>query len=169
MEEQFKFIKKHAQEGFYCYAGDNPPGLKGGQANEDVLTLLQALRDAEEQRDQALDQVAAAVGSTDALHGHLQRCIRPLRNYHDQAVDAIPWDVIDLAFEEIKDIQPTAQAHAERLRQEGREEERGRIVKAVEANARLITEPGSPSGLLLDTADWNEIQQPTDAAEGGAG
>lgn len=171
MEEQFKFIKKHAQEGFYCYAGDNPPGLKGGQANEDVLTLLQALREAEEQRDQALDQVAGLAEFAKWLQSQIKfetpSSPSRLTDFGKGSFYALQkcWDEL------VSRTGPlSAQTHAARLREEGAAEAQ----EELEMWRKEWRDAQEGSDIIFNTpADMRAFQEmlkadpATDAAEGG--
>lgn len=112
---------------------------------KDISDLLEALREAEEQRDRALDQVAAA-------YAGLAECCSC-----DDTEEICP------CCEVRKLISKTAQAHAARLEQKGREEERARIVKW----AYEMAGPESYPLHAFEIEQFLKSQQPTDAAEGG--
>lgn len=114
----------------------------------DIETLLQALREAEEQRDQALAQIVAA-------YAGLAECCSC-----DDTEEICP------CCEVRKLISKTPQAHAERLRAEGALTAYQNALDAIENN----TEPVALHNIKCAIAGLTGKpmpKQPTDAAEGG--
>ena len=75
----------------------------------------------------------------------------------------IPEDLMD-KWNEIRtkrsNLTQAAEAHNERMREEGRQQERERIEKILD-RCRMITAPGEPSALIIETAyELDEILNP---------
>lgn len=167
IEAEHQAAKDYVSGGTFTYplkqfAVDEKAAPFYKNAHKHVETLLEALRDVEAQRDEALDQVSMlateiikeAKQSIEFFPEH-EKMYYSLKRLRGKA----------LTFES------TAQAHTARLRQEGRDEERARLLKAVFGlrNPYAGGDCG-PYGFWqrckLEVLDL--FKEPTDAAEGGA-
>lgn len=135
----------------------------------DIPALLQALREAEAERDRALDQVVAAVEELKDI-ATFGCCGEEDPFCSEAGITEEEWCHPCKANAAVMQLQPTAQAHAARLRQEGREEERVRISAWAELNAYKPRNPdlGEFQTVVSFYALREQLQQPTDAAEGGS-
>lgn len=181
IEERVEAIKKHAIEAEYTHDRKDQLdtaevlGCDGwdqefidlfSHASIDIPALLQALHEAEAERDRALDQVAVLLEKTITV----QRDASTKPENKSDAVSLLRHIADELKpYIDHKPFITTAQAHAARLRQEGREEERTRIKQWVNLNAYKPRDPGLGEFQTVVSfyALREQLQQPTDAAEGG--